>query len=62
MNVSLLQVLHYLAMQKPADLTCHLLPCVLHAALLKLKEEGESLKDGYEFIGVLWFHKYGFGW
>lgn len=33
------KVLHYLAMQKPADLTGHLLPCVLHAALLKLKEE-----------------------
>lgn len=42
------QVLHYLAMHKPADLTFHLLPCVLHAALLKLKEEGEStlFKDG----------------
>ncbi|KAM9850623.1 rab3 GTPase-activating protein catalytic subunit [Aulostomus maculatus] len=33
------KVLHYLAMQKPADLTCHLLPCILHAAILKLKEE-----------------------
>uniref|UniRef100_A0A8C9Y8R2 Rab3 GTPase-activating protein catalytic subunit n=1 Tax=Sander lucioperca TaxID=283035 RepID=A0A8C9Y8R2_SANLU len=36
------KVLHYLAVQKPADLTCHLLPCVLHAAILKLNEEGES--------------------
>ncbi|KAG8432237.1 hypothetical protein GDO86_016757 [Hymenochirus boettgeri] len=33
------KVLHYLAVQKPADLTRHLLPCVIHAALLKLKEE-----------------------
>uniref|UniRef100_A0A667YNM1 Rab3 GTPase-activating protein catalytic subunit n=1 Tax=Myripristis murdjan TaxID=586833 RepID=A0A667YNM1_9TELE len=34
------KVLHYLAVQKPADLTSHLLPCILHAAILKLKEEG----------------------
>ncbi|XP_053269260.1 LOW QUALITY PROTEIN: rab3 GTPase-activating protein catalytic subunit [Pleuronectes platessa] len=33
------KVLHYLAVQKPADLTHHLLPCILHAAILKLKEE-----------------------
>ncbi|XP_062269956.1 rab3 GTPase-activating protein catalytic subunit isoform X1 [Platichthys flesus] len=33
------KVLHYLAIQKPADLTHHLLPCILHAAILKLKEE-----------------------
>uniref|UniRef100_A0A8C5H0S8 Rab3 GTPase-activating protein catalytic subunit n=1 Tax=Gouania willdenowi TaxID=441366 RepID=A0A8C5H0S8_GOUWI len=33
------KVLHYLAMQKPADLAHHLLPCMLHAAILKLKEE-----------------------
>nr|XP_046232617.1 rab3 GTPase-activating protein catalytic subunit isoform X3 [Scatophagus argus] len=33
------KVLHYLAMQKPADLARHLLPCILHAAILKLKEE-----------------------
>ncbi|XP_077303937.1 rab3 GTPase-activating protein catalytic subunit isoform X1 [Lithobates pipiens] len=33
------KVLHYLAMQKPADLARHLLPCVIHAALLKVKEE-----------------------
>nr|XP_033467499.1 rab3 GTPase-activating protein catalytic subunit isoform X1 [Epinephelus lanceolatus] len=38
------KVLHYLTLQKPADLTCHLLPCVLHAAVLKLKEE-ESVED-----------------
>ncbi|XP_070847256.1 rab3 GTPase-activating protein catalytic subunit isoform X1 [Chaetodon trifascialis] len=38
------KVLHYLAVQKPADLTCHLLPCILHAAILKLKEE-ESVED-----------------
>ncbi|KAK2910702.1 hypothetical protein Q8A73_008417 [Channa argus] len=38
------KVLHYLAVQKPADLTRHLLPCILHAALLKLKEE-ESIED-----------------
>lgn len=37
------QVLHYLALQKPADLTRHLLPCILHAAILKLKEEGKSV-------------------
>uniref|UniRef100_A0A8C3A0P0 Rab3 GTPase-activating protein catalytic subunit n=1 Tax=Cyclopterus lumpus TaxID=8103 RepID=A0A8C3A0P0_CYCLU len=36
------KVLHYLAVQKPADLTRNLLPCILHAAILKLKEEGES--------------------
>ncbi|XP_036937159.1 rab3 GTPase-activating protein catalytic subunit isoform X1 [Acanthopagrus latus] len=33
------KVLHYLAVQKPADLTCSLLPCILHAGILKLKEE-----------------------
>uniref|UniRef100_A0A667YYH4 Rab3 GTPase-activating protein catalytic subunit n=1 Tax=Myripristis murdjan TaxID=586833 RepID=A0A667YYH4_9TELE len=38
------KVLHYLAVQKPADLTSHLLPCILHAAILKLKEE-ESVED-----------------
>uniref|UniRef100_A0A8D3B965 Rab3 GTPase-activating protein catalytic subunit n=1 Tax=Scophthalmus maximus TaxID=52904 RepID=A0A8D3B965_SCOMX len=36
------KVLHYLAVQKPADLTLHLLPCILHSAILKLKEEGKS--------------------
>ncbi|XP_048339326.1 rab3 GTPase-activating protein catalytic subunit isoform X2 [Sphaerodactylus townsendi] len=38
------KVLHYFAVQKPADLAQHLLPCVLHAAVLKVKEE-ESLED-----------------
>ncbi|XP_043930878.1 rab3 GTPase-activating protein catalytic subunit isoform X2 [Protopterus annectens] len=38
------KVLHYLAIQKPADLTRHLLPCVIHAAVLKLKEE-ETIED-----------------
>uniref|UniRef100_A0A3B4XWG2 Rab3 GTPase-activating protein catalytic subunit n=1 Tax=Seriola lalandi dorsalis TaxID=1841481 RepID=A0A3B4XWG2_SERLL len=38
------KVLHYLAVQKPADLTRHLLPCILHAAILKLKEE-ELVED-----------------
>lgn len=38
------KVLHYLALQKPSELTRHLLPCVLHAALLKIKEE-ESAED-----------------
>ncbi|XP_056285379.1 rab3 GTPase-activating protein catalytic subunit isoform X3 [Pseudoliparis swirei] len=38
------KVLHYLAVQKPADLTRNLLPCILHAAILKLKEE-ESAED-----------------
>ncbi|XP_039613247.1 rab3 GTPase-activating protein catalytic subunit isoform X1 [Polypterus senegalus] len=33
------KVLHYLAVQKPADLTQHLLPCIIHAAILKVKEE-----------------------
>nr|XP_061799403.1 rab3 GTPase-activating protein catalytic subunit-like [Nerophis lumbriciformis] len=33
------KVLHFLEGQKPADLTCHLLPCIIHAASLKLKEE-----------------------
>uniref|UniRef100_A0A8D3CKD7 Rab3 GTPase-activating protein catalytic subunit n=1 Tax=Scophthalmus maximus TaxID=52904 RepID=A0A8D3CKD7_SCOMX len=28
------KVLHYLAVQKPADLTLHLLPCILHSAIL----------------------------
>ncbi|KAL3051972.1 hypothetical protein OYC64_002070 [Pagothenia borchgrevinki] len=38
------KVLHYLAVQKPADVTQNLLPCILHAAILKLKEE-ESVED-----------------
>ncbi|XP_036427001.1 rab3 GTPase-activating protein catalytic subunit isoform X1 [Colossoma macropomum] len=38
------RVLHYLAVQKPADLTRHLLPCILHAAILKVKEE-ESVEE-----------------
>ncbi|XP_063070153.1 rab3 GTPase-activating protein catalytic subunit [Engraulis encrasicolus] len=38
------KVLHYLALQKPADLTRHLLPCLLHAATLKVKEE-EAKED-----------------
>ncbi|XP_063144774.1 rab3 GTPase-activating protein catalytic subunit isoform X1 [Candoia aspera] len=38
------KVLHYLAIQKPADLARHLLPCVIHAAVLKVKEE-ESVED-----------------
>nr|XP_020464557.1 rab3 GTPase-activating protein catalytic subunit isoform X2 [Monopterus albus] len=38
------KVLHYLAMLKPAELTRLLLPCILHAAILKLKEE-ESVED-----------------
>ncbi|KAB1278838.1 Rab3 GTPase-activating protein catalytic subunit, partial [Camelus dromedarius] len=38
------KVLHYLAVQKPADLARHLLPCVIHAAVLKVKEE-ESLEN-----------------
>ncbi|XP_067843347.1 rab3 GTPase-activating protein catalytic subunit isoform X3 [Heptranchias perlo] len=38
------KVLHYLVGLKPADLTRHLLPCIMHAALLKVKEE-ESLED-----------------
>lgn len=38
------KVLHYLAVQKPADLTRHLLPCIIHAALLKVKEE-ETVED-----------------
>ncbi|KAM6963507.1 rab3 GTPase-activating protein catalytic subunit isoform 2-T2 [Tautogolabrus adspersus] len=38
------KVLHYLAMLKPADVTRHLLPCILHSAILKLKEE-ESIED-----------------
>lgn len=40
------QVLHYLAVQKPSDLTRHLLPCIVHAAILKVKEEGECTQ-GY---------------
>ncbi|XP_039198299.1 rab3 GTPase-activating protein catalytic subunit isoform X2 [Crotalus tigris] len=38
------KVLHYLAIQKPADLARHLLSCVIHAAVLKVKEE-ESLEE-----------------
>ncbi|XP_048835815.1 rab3 GTPase-activating protein catalytic subunit isoform X1 [Brienomyrus brachyistius] len=38
------KVLHYLAVQNPADLSRHLLPCMLHAAILKLKEE-EAAED-----------------
>ncbi|XP_037547652.1 rab3 GTPase-activating protein catalytic subunit [Nematolebias whitei] len=33
------KVLHYLALQKPGDLARHLLPCLLHAAIQKLKQE-----------------------
>uniref|UniRef100_A0AAX7U9F6 Rab3 GTPase-activating protein catalytic subunit n=1 Tax=Astatotilapia calliptera TaxID=8154 RepID=A0AAX7U9F6_ASTCA len=40
------KVLHYMAMQKPADLARHLLPCILHATILKLKEEGKSSPFG----------------
>ncbi|KAF7709908.1 rab3 GTPase-activating protein catalytic subunit isoform X2 [Silurus meridionalis] len=38
------RVLQYLAVQKPSDLTRHLLPCIVHAALLKVKEE-EAVED-----------------
>ncbi|XP_067891175.1 rab3 GTPase-activating protein catalytic subunit isoform X2 [Heterodontus francisci] len=38
------KVLHYFVGLKPADLTRHLLPCILHAAVLKVKEE-ESVED-----------------
>uniref|UniRef100_A0A8C1V5J0 Rab3 GTPase-activating protein catalytic subunit n=1 Tax=Cyprinus carpio TaxID=7962 RepID=A0A8C1V5J0_CYPCA len=38
------KVLHYLSQQKPSDVTRHLMPCVLHAALLKIKEE-EATED-----------------
>ncbi|KAM7104173.1 rab3 GTPase-activating protein catalytic subunit isoform 2-T2 [Molossus nigricans] len=38
------KVLHYLAVQKPADLARHLLPCIIHAAVLKVKEE-ESVEN-----------------
>lgn len=38
------RVLHYLAVQKPSDLTRHLLPCIVHAAILKVKEE-EAVED-----------------
>ncbi|XP_056611147.1 rab3 GTPase-activating protein catalytic subunit isoform X2 [Triplophysa dalaica] len=38
------KVLHYLAVQKPSDLMRHLLPCVLHASILKIKDE-ESTED-----------------
>lgn len=34
------KVLHYLAMLKPGDLAGHLLPCLIHAAIVKLKHEG----------------------
>lgn len=53
---SLPQVLHYLAMQKPADLARHLLPCVIHAAVLKVKEEGKCLSSS----GLRTFPKKGF--
>lgn len=43
LTLCLPQVLHYLAVQKPADLARHLLPCVIHAAVLKVKEEGKCL-------------------
>ncbi|KAM9424226.1 rab3 GTPase-activating protein catalytic subunit [Pholidichthys leucotaenia] len=33
------KVLHYLAVQKPADVARHLLPCMFHAAVMKLEEE-----------------------
>lgn len=37
-----------MAMQKPADLARHLLPCILHATILKLKEEGKSSAFGWK--------------
>lgn len=37
-----------MAMQKPADLARHLLPCILHATILKLKEEGKSSPFGWK--------------
>lgn len=43
-NFLMLQVLHYLAVQKPADLARHLLPCIIHAAVLKVKDE-EAQED-----------------
>ncbi|XP_010212834.1 PREDICTED: rab3 GTPase-activating protein catalytic subunit [Tinamus guttatus] len=42
------KVLHYLVVQKPADLARHLLPCIIHAAVLKVKEE-ETL-DGISSV------------
>uniref|UniRef100_A0A7D9NKN1 Rab3 GTPase-activating protein catalytic subunit n=1 Tax=Xenopus tropicalis TaxID=8364 RepID=A0A7D9NKN1_XENTR len=52
------KVLHYLAVQKPADLTRHLLPCVIHAALLKLKEEeaAEDVPSGRKAIKQIISH------
>ncbi|XP_041431611.1 rab3 GTPase-activating protein catalytic subunit isoform X1 [Xenopus laevis] len=52
------KVLHYLAVQKPADLTRHLLPCVIHAALLKLKEEeaAEDIPSGRKAIKQIISH------
>uniref|UniRef100_S4RHY6 Rab3 GTPase-activating protein catalytic subunit n=1 Tax=Petromyzon marinus TaxID=7757 RepID=S4RHY6_PETMA len=38
------KVLHYLAGMRPADVTLQLLPCAIHAALLKVKE-AESSED-----------------
>lgn len=38
------KVLHYLSLLKPSELMSQLLPCLIHAALLKLKEE-ESVED-----------------
>uniref|UniRef100_A0A3P9D3S5 Rab3 GTPase-activating protein catalytic subunit n=1 Tax=Maylandia zebra TaxID=106582 RepID=A0A3P9D3S5_9CICH len=37
------KVLHYMAMQKPADLARHLLPCILHATILKEEESAEDI-------------------
>nr|XP_032813023.1 rab3 GTPase-activating protein catalytic subunit isoform X2 [Petromyzon marinus] len=36
------KVLHYLAGMRPADVTLQLLPCAIHAALLKVKEESSE--------------------
>ncbi|XP_005093890.1 rab3 GTPase-activating protein catalytic subunit [Aplysia californica] len=33
------KVLHYLASMKPAEVVLHLMPCVIHAAIIKLVEE-----------------------
>uniref|UniRef100_A0A8C7RH60 Rab3 GTPase-activating protein catalytic subunit n=1 Tax=Oncorhynchus mykiss TaxID=8022 RepID=A0A8C7RH60_ONCMY len=50
------KVLHYLAVQKPADLTCHPLPCILHTAILKEKEDEKAIQQATSHAGKLLRH------
>ena len=38
------QVLHWLAAMKPADVAARLMPMLIHAAIVKLSEQGEAVR------------------